>query len=156
MNNGMMWFDPRANKPNSIAPGKRPLSNMCPSLLRTINGDTYALGASGGRRIMPAVMQLISFITDFGMDLDTAMHQGRIDVSGSPVISIDSALSTDIVEAVHEVAAQHQNMTAKRATHGVYPALFGCPNVLHYARNGDHTGAAFVSSPWAKVSTQSA
>jgi gamma-glutamyltranspeptidase/glutathione hydrolase len=27
MNNGVMWFDPRPNRPNSIAGGKRPLTN---------------------------------------------------------------------------------------------------------------------------------
>ncbi len=30
MNNGMMWFDPRRNMPNSISPGAQPLANMCP------------------------------------------------------------------------------------------------------------------------------
>src|SRR5271166_4189306 len=30
MNNGIMWFDPRPHRPNSIAPNKRALTNMCP------------------------------------------------------------------------------------------------------------------------------
>ena len=40
MNNGIMWFDPRPGRPNSIAPGKRALTNMCPLI---------AMRATGGR-----------------------------------------------------------------------------------------------------------
>src|SRR4029453_12015860 len=75
MNNGVMWFDPRPGQPNSIAPGRRPLTNMFPVILR--NGDTpwIVAGASGGRRIMAAVLQLASFVADFGMALEAAAHQ---------------------------------------------------------------------------------
>ena len=31
MNNGMMWFDPRPNQPNSIAPGAQPLGQHVPA-----------------------------------------------------------------------------------------------------------------------------
>ena len=48
MNNGVMWFDPRPGRPNSIAPGKRPLTNMFPVILR--DGD----GSPGLRRARPA------------------------------------------------------------------------------------------------------
>ena len=30
MNNGVMWFDPQPGRPNSIMPGRRALTNMCP------------------------------------------------------------------------------------------------------------------------------
>ena len=83
LNNGMMWFDPRPGVPNSIAPGKRPLCNMLPIILAENGRPFIAGGASGGRRILAAVFQLMTFIADFGMDVDTAAHHPRIDVSSA-------------------------------------------------------------------------
>src|SRR3546814_1094982 len=69
LNNGVMWFDPEPGKPNSLAPGKRCLMNVCPLIGETHPGNggngggrRFALGASGGRKIMPAVAQLASFL----------------------------------------------------------------------------------------------
>ncbi len=149
MNNGMMWFDPRSGRPNSIAPGKRPLSNMCPTQFTTADGARYALGASGGRRIMPSVMQLISFISDYGMSIDDAMHQGRIDVSGAPIICVDETLNADIAASIETDAS------VMRVPNGVYPALFACPNIVGKNTDGSFSGGAFVSSPWAAVAAAS-
>jgi len=73
MNNGIMWFDPTPGGPNSLAPGKRCLTNYTPVLARTADGRRLAVGASGGRRILPAVTQMLSFVMDYGMDLDAAI-----------------------------------------------------------------------------------
>lgn len=149
MNNGIMWFDPRPNRSNSIIPGKRPLANMCPTIVNRGDGCWFALGGSGGRRIMPAVFQLISFLVDHDMGVDAAMHHGRIDVSGGDVVSVDSALPGEIIAALSRTFEAHS------AQHGVYPALFACPELIGCDTNtGINVGGAYVLSPVAKVSAE--
>ena len=48
-----------------------------------------AIGGCGGRRILPAVFQLLAMSADFGFDLEQAFHQPRIDVSGLEVVVAD-------------------------------------------------------------------
>ena len=147
MNNGIMWFDPRPGGPNALRPGVRPLSNMCPTIVDRGDGFRFAVGGSGGRRILPAVFQLVSFLTDYGMDMDAAFHTGRVDVSGTDLVSIDAALPDDVIAALSD------RFNAEPATHGVYPALYACPNAVGRDTNaGRSSGASFVMSPWAKVS----
>ena len=92
MNNGVMWFDPIPGTPNAIAPGKRALNNMCPVIAASGGQPEIAVGASGGRRIMASVFQLLSFVADFGMEPEAAAHHPRIDVSGPSGIGADRRL----------------------------------------------------------------
>src|SRR6266550_4722273 len=73
MNNGIMWFDPTQGIPNSLAPGKRCLTNYTPVLAQAADGRRLAAGASGGRRILPAVTQMLSFVMDYGKGFDGAL-----------------------------------------------------------------------------------
>ena len=91
MNNGIMWFDPRPGSPNCLAPGKRPLTNMCPVIARRRGKPWFAIGASGGRKIFPAVLQIASFLIDHGMTLEDAFHQPRIDASEAEYVALRSA-----------------------------------------------------------------
>ncbi len=104
MNNGIMWFDPRPGGPNAIAPGQRPLSNMCPLVATRGGAPWFALGASGGRRILPAVFQLASFLVDCGLEPEAAVHQPRLNVDGAGRILVDDRLPPAVAEAVAAVA----------------------------------------------------
>ncbi|HSS65685.1 MAG TPA: gamma-glutamyltransferase [Gammaproteobacteria bacterium] len=149
MNNGVMWFNPRPGGPNAIAPGKRPLSNMCPTITDRGDGVRIALGASGGRRIMPAVLQLISFLVDYRMEIGAAVHQPRIDVSGAPSVIVDNRLDGATVAGLSDSYVTHVT------PHGVYPALFACPNVvIRDQHRGLNAGGAFVMSPWAAARSE--
>lgn len=140
MNNGIMWFDPEQGRANSLAPGKPCLMNVCP-VLGHANGKSFALGASGGRKIVGAVAQIASFLADFDMDLNTAFHQPRIDVSGGAQILADAALSPEVISALATVAP----VTAARRSLLPYP--FACPaGVLQHG--ADRYGATEVMTAW--------
>ena len=146
MNNGIMWFDPQPGGPNSIAPGKRPLSNMCPTIVEFADGRRAALGASGGRRILPAVTQLLSFLADFGMSLDAAAHCPRINVDGSDVVEADARLPAETLTLLES------RFALSVRPHGVHPSAYACPNaVIWEPDSSSATGAAHVMSPNASV-----
>ena len=146
LNNGIMWFDPRPGRPNSIAPGKRPLSNMCPTVVELADGRRAALGASGGRRILPAVAQLLSFLADFGMSPDDAAHCPRINVDGPDLVEADARL------AAETLATLEARFALGVRPHGVHPSAYACPNaVLWDPASGAATGVAHVMSPNACV-----
>ena len=87
MNNGMGWSCPVPGTVNSIAPHARALNNMTPVILHRDGLVVLALGASGGRRIWPAVVQMILNRIDLGMSLQDAMEGPRIHVeSDDPVV----------------------------------------------------------------------
>jgi gamma-glutamyltranspeptidase/glutathione hydrolase len=62
---------------NAIAPRKRMLSSMTPTIVER-DGQLYmVLGAPGGSTIITAVFQVITNVTDFGMSLEEAVQAGR-------------------------------------------------------------------------------
>lgn len=141
LNNGIMWFDPEPGKPNSLAPGKRCLTNYSPLIGSTADGKQFGLGASGGRKILGAVMQLALFLMRHGMTLPQAFHQPRIDVSGSKHILVDPLLPDDVLAALQSV------MPASRARRHVYPYAYACPSGV--MRSGPtNTGCTEIYAPW--------
>jgi gamma-glutamyltranspeptidase/glutathione hydrolase len=86
MNNGMMWFDPTPNRPNSVAGGKTPLSNMAPLVLSRDGKPFAAIGSSGGRRIMNCNAQLVMNMTDWRLAAQAAINAPRIDCSTAELL----------------------------------------------------------------------
>ena len=147
MNNGIMWFDPRPAQPNSLAPGKRPLTNMLPAILRDGPKPILATGASGGRRILAAVAQMLAFTAEFRMDPQTAAHHPRIDVSDPDMVHADRRLAPDIL------AALHADGPVEEVEHSVVPVNFACPNLI-LDQDGLRTGISDAVSPWSAAVAQ--
>jgi gamma-glutamyltranspeptidase / glutathione hydrolase len=143
MNNGINWFDPRPGAPNSIGPDKRVLSNYCPAI--AVRGDdVIGVGGSGGRKIIPAMMNLLTFMIDYGMDLETAMHAPRIDVSSPDLVVADRLLPQDVLDAL---GADHETILAER---GTFPNNFTTASVVR-RRGGVSEGASEPVQPTAEA-----
>jgi gamma-glutamyltranspeptidase/glutathione hydrolase len=147
MNNGVMWFDPRPGRPNSLAPGKRPLTNMFPVVLRDGKGPWLAAGAAGGRRILASVLQVTAFVAQFGMTPEAAAHQPRIDVSDPHRVSADSRLDPNILRALQADGA------TEIVEQSVLPINFACPNLV-VQQDGVRVGISDAASPWSAAVAQ--
>jgi gamma-glutamyltranspeptidase / glutathione hydrolase len=149
MNNGMLWFDPEPNRPNSIAPGKRPLCNICPVVVSRAGQPWFCIGASGGRRIVPAVAQLSLMLIDRGLDVEAAFHQPRIDVSGVGPIRVNR----DLPEAAKKAIAA--KLPIAEVANLISPLGFANPScIVRDPATGTLTGMNEVMSPWAGGAAQ--
>jgi gamma-glutamyltranspeptidase/glutathione hydrolase len=62
---------------NSIAPGKRPLSSMSPTVVLKEGKPILSVGAAGGPTIISQTVLAIVHTIDFGMPIDKALAQPR-------------------------------------------------------------------------------
>ena len=109
LNNCMHLMDPNPGRTNSIAPGKRILSSMSPTIVMKDGEPFMALGTPGGVRIFGSVLQAISNVIDHGMSMQQAVEAPRMWDRG-PELEIETgyndglALKAELERRGHNVA----------------------------------------------------
>jgi gamma-glutamyltranspeptidase/glutathione hydrolase len=78
LNNCMQLMDPVPGRPNSIAPGKRILSSMTPTIVLRDGEPFLTLGTPGGIRIFGSVLQAIVNVIDHRMPIQEAFEAPRM------------------------------------------------------------------------------
>ncbi len=97
LNDEMDDFTTQTNRPNLfgalqstnnfVAPGKRPLSSMAPTIVLANEKPFLVLGAPGGTRIPSAVLQVILNVIDFHMPVQDAVDFPRIHAQGTNTLA---------------------------------------------------------------------
>jgi gamma-glutamyltranspeptidase/glutathione hydrolase len=82
---------------NAIAPGKRPLSSMSPTILTKDGKPVFVVGTPGGSRIITVVLHSILNVVDYGMNVQEAVDAPRFHQQWLPdVTNVETfALSPD-------------------------------------------------------------
>ncbi len=86
---------------NAVAPRKRPLSSMSPTIVLENGQPVLTVGAAGGPTIISQVVQALVRRLDLGMTLDQALAQPRIHHQWSPdAVRIESRLDDTLQKSL--------------------------------------------------------
>lgn len=135
LNNEMDDFTTEPGKPNafglvqsirnSIAPKKRPLSSMVPTIVLKDEKPFLLLGASGGPRIISSVLNVLLGVLDRGLPLQEAIEAERPHHQWLPdELCFDRAPSPEIASGL---AARGHKISEKRKT-GIVNAIMKTPD----------------------------
>ena len=97
---------------NAIAPGKRPLSAMAPTIVLKDGKLSLVLGSPGGPRIISTVANVLMGVVDYGLDIQQAVNAPRFHHQWQPdEIDIErNGFSPDTIKLLetrgHKVKAQ--------------------------------------------------
>ena len=113
---------------NAIAPGKRPLSSMTPTIVLRNGKLLMALGTPGGSRIPTTVFHTLINVIDYGMNIQEAVDAPRFHEQWMPDVTYVEkfALSPD-TEALL-LAMGHHFIEAAPANH-IAAVLVGAPTL---------------------------
>ncbi|MCQ9626392.1 gamma-glutamyltransferase [Cetobacterium somerae] len=107
LNNEMDDFVTGEGHPNSVAPGKTPLSSMSPTIVLK-NGEPFmVLGSPGATKIISTVSQVISKVVDHDMGMQEAIDAPRMFDNTSNKINVETRITPETVDKLkvlgHEV-----------------------------------------------------
>ena len=121
LNNTMNIFDPHPGSANSIAPGKRMVSSMSPTIVMKDGKPLMALGTPGATRIFPSVLQAIVNVIDHGMTLQEAVEAPRIWTQGQD-LEVEPGISAEVRHAL--TAMGHKVEVVPRVAGGMNGVMF--------------------------------
>ena len=105
---------------NAIAPGKRPLSSMTPTILLQDGKPFMVTGSPGGPRIITTVLLSILNVIDYEMNVEQAVSAPRFHHQWVPdTLYLEPAHAADVVAALrscgHPVKVSPRNWSADEA-----------------------------------------
>jgi gamma-glutamyltranspeptidase/glutathione hydrolase len=89
---------------NAIAPGKRPLSSMTPTLVVHDGQTVLVLGSPGSSKIITTVANVLMGVIDYGMNIQEAVNAPRFHNQWMPdVLNVERWFSPDTVQTLEKM-----------------------------------------------------
>ncbi len=113
---------------NAIAPGKRPLSSMSPTIVTKDSKPVMVLGTPGGSRIITAVLLTMLNAIDYGMNVQEAVDAPRFHQQWLPDVTFveNFALSPDTRKIL---LGMGHNLGAPQSANHLAAIIVGAPTL---------------------------
>lgn len=141
-------------KANAIAPGKRPLSSMTPTLVLKDGKPLLVVGTPGGSRIITTVLEIMVNVIDHGMTLQEAVDAPRIHHQWLPdtLAGEPFAFSADTAKALTQMGYRLEPLEPWGAGNaaeviGIAPTDAARAKALGFPRPGILYGASDSRAP---------
>ncbi len=106
---------------NLIAPGKRPLSSMTPTILARDGVPLALIGSPGGKTIINTVLRVITNLVDFDLDLAEAVDAPRVHHQWMPdSLRLESSFPAATIEALEEMGHSLGSSRLQGDAHCIY------------------------------------
>ena len=113
---------------NAIAPGKRPLSSMSPTIVSKDGKPVFVVGTPGGSRIITAVLHTVLNVVDYGMNVQEAVDAPRFHQQWLPdVTNVEAyAISPDTRKLLIEMG---HNLGVPQPANHLAAIIVGAPSL---------------------------
>ncbi|MDL9998695.1 gamma-glutamyltransferase [Variovorax sp. J22P240] len=113
---------------NAIAPGKRPLSSMSPTIMTKDGKPVFVVGTPGGSRIITVVLHTILNVVDYGMNVQEAVDAPRFHQQWLPdVTNVETfALSPDTRKILSDMG---HNLGVPQPANHAAAIIVGAPSL---------------------------
>ena len=113
---------------NAIAPGKRPLSSMSPTIVTKDGQLALVIGTPGGSRIPTGVLQVMLNMIDYGMTLTEAIEAPRIHQQWLPDVTYYERYGLS-AETIATLTARGQKLAEHRHGNHIAAIVVGGPRI---------------------------
>ena len=116
LGHGMSRFHAGTGHPNSPGPGKRPLHNMCPTIVKRDKQSLLALGGAGGRRIPNALIAVLSRFVGLGVSARQAIAGLRMHSEGTMDVRVGAQWPNEEVGSLRALGYRVSRASVAKAS----------------------------------------
>jgi gamma-glutamyltranspeptidase/glutathione hydrolase len=138
---------------NTIAPGKRMLSSMTPTIVAKDRKLVLVTGSPGGRTIINTVLTIVVGVTEYGLDGRAAVDLARMDHQWMPdrVSVEENKVPADVLEQLRAMGHQVRTVDRQGDAHSVWIGPAGEAYGVNDTRTADSKASVpALSEPSAK------